>query len=115
MENLKPRLQRQKKTLPEAKKKRKSKNQSLKKLLTYQQLLVDNQGLPPSRLKLEQSSDNPSFGKISSCNHCNVKTSSKADLNIHIDKNNKIPSSKSETVYVWSLCDEHVKINLAFK
>ena len=77
--------------------------------------MVDEKGLAPSRLMLEQSSDQTLFSKISSCNQFKVKTSSKTDLKINMAKHHKIRSSNSEKVYDCSLCDEHVNTNDKFK
>ena len=86
---------------PQAKRKKNkgNKEKRLKSLLAYHQRLVDEKGLPPSRLMeqhavvLEPNPSNPeriSDGKKVQCEQCDFSTNSQRGLKVHIGRAHKL-------------------------
>ena len=79
----------------EKKKKRKgSKKRRLEKLLAYHQCMVEEKGLPPSRLMEEHAATaKPSGEKQFNCDQCNFASDSQRGLKVHVSKSNKDPEA----------------------
>ena len=79
----------------EKKKKRKgSKKRRLEKLLAYHQRMVEEKGLPPSRLMEEHAaSAKPSCEKQFNCNQCDFASDSQRGLKVHVSKSHKDPEA----------------------
>ena len=82
-------------TAEKKKKKKGSKKKRLEKLLTYHQRLVEEKGLPPSRL-MEEHAASSSPAKIScenkfNCDLCDFASNSQRGLKVHVGKSHKDP------------------------
>ena len=74
------------------KKKKGNKNKRLEALLSYHQRLVEDKGLPPSRLMLQHAavSGDPEKGlEHFNCHHCEYTTFSKHGLGVHVGVKHK--------------------------
>ena len=77
-------------TSAKRKKRKGCKKKKLEKLLAYHQRLVDEKGLPPSRL-MEEHAAASSLGKKKKfkCDQCDFESESQRGLKVHIGRNHK--------------------------
>ena len=85
----------------EEKKKRKrnkgGKKKKLESMLSFHQRLVDEKGLPPSRLMLEHAAPSSEIGTEFQCDQCDFRSSTKRGLSVHNGHAHK-ESQKPETL-----------------